>query len=130
MPPPKEQSLSHSFHENSKIILSSFQWCGKIPLTCPQIGMSSYLIHKKMAHVKLAIKDLLTFCRLVFSSMNTYSKDFAASLEVMRTCNGFESMRTMTSSWMRTCFWNACLDLLAMDKEDDLRVLSLDASKD
>ena len=31
---------------------------------------------------------------------------------------------------MRTCFWNACLDMLAMNKENDLRVLWLDASKD
>ena len=39
-------------------------------------------------------------------------------------------MLVEASSWMRTCFWNACLDMLAMDEEDDFRVLWLDASKD
>ena len=53
-----------------------------------------------------------------------------SDLEVMRICNGFETMQTEASSWMRACLWNACLDMLAMDKEDDLRVIWLDASKD
>ena len=53
-----------------------------------------------------------------------------SDLEVMRTCNGFEAMQAEASSWMRACFWNACLDMLAMDKEDDFRVMWLDASKD
>ena len=41
-----------------------------------------------MTHVKLAIKDLLTFGQLVFPSMNTSFKDLAAYVEVTRTCNG------------------------------------------
>ena len=83
-----------------------------------------------MTHVKLAIKDLLTFGQLVFPSMNTSFKDLAAYVEVTRTCNGIESIQAEASSWMRTCFLNACLDMLAMNKENDLRVLWLDASKD
>ena len=102
----------------------------EVPLICPRMGVSSDLVHERMAHVKLAMNNLLTFGQLVFPSMDTSSQDFAASLEVLRTCNGFEAVEAEASSWMRTCFWNACLDMLAMNKEDDLRVMWLDASKD
>ena len=43
----------------------------------------------------------------------------------MRIDNGFEA-----SSWMRTYFWNAYLEILAMDKNDDLCIMWLDVSKD
>ena len=100
------------------------------PLICPRMGASSNLVHEMMAHVKLAVKDLLMFGRLDFSYMDTSSQDFAAYLEVLRTDNGFEAMYAEASSWMRTCFLNAYLNMLAMNKDDDLRVLWLDASKD
>ena len=100
------------------------------PLICPRMGVSSSLVHEMMAQMKLAMKDLLTFGRLVFPSMGTSSLDFLTYLEVMRTYNGFEAMQAKASSWMTTCFLNTCLDMLAMDKNDDLRVIWLDASKD
>lgn len=48
------------------------------------------------------------------------SKDFTVYLEVMGTNNIFESMQTEASSWMRICFLIAYLDMLAIDKEDNL----------
>ena len=67
-------------------------------LICPSMGVSSSLIHERMTHVKLAIKDLLTFGRLVFPFMDTSSQNFATHLEIMRTDNGFEAMQTEASS--------------------------------
>lgn len=80
--------------------------------------------------MKVAKKNLSTLSRLVFSSMNTDSKDFSPYLEDMKTYNGFESMQAKLSSWMRTCLWNACLDMLVVDKEDVFCVLWLEVSKD
>ena len=68
------------------------------PLICSRMGVSSSLVHERMAQVKLAMKDLLTFNRFVFPSMDTSSQDFAAYLEVMRTDNGFEAMQAEASS--------------------------------
>ena len=62
------------------------------PLICHRMEVSSSLVHEMMAHVKLAMKDLLTFGRLVFPPMDIRSQDFAAYLEVMRTYNGFEAI--------------------------------------
>ena len=64
----------------------------EVPLICSRMGVSSSLIHERMTHVKLVIKNLLAFSRLIFPSMDTSSQDFAAYLEVMRTCNGFKAM--------------------------------------
>ena len=68
------------------------------PLICPRMGVSSSLVHEKMAQVKLAMKDLLTFGRLIFLSMETSSQDFATYLKVMKKCNGFEAMEAEASS--------------------------------
>jgi hypothetical protein len=94
------------------------------------MGVSSSIIHERMTQMKVAKKNLSTLSRLVFSSMNTDSKDFSPYLEDMKTYNGFESMQAKLSSWMRTCLWNACLDMLVVDKEDVFCVLWLEVSKD
>ena len=120
-PPPFVRALKLFFRHSKGV---------EAPLSCPRMGVTFDFVHEKMTQVKLAMKDLLTFGQLVFPTMDTNSQDFEAYLKVLRTENGFEAMLVETLSWMRTCFWSACLDMLAMDKEDDLRVLWLDASKD
>ena len=102
----------------------------EVPLICPLMGVSSNIIHDAMAQVKLAMKDLSTLGQLVFPSMDTSSKAFVAYLEVMSTVNGFKPVQAKASSWIRPCFWNTCLDILALDKEDDPCDLWLEALKD
>ena len=125
---PKRKVHLPLFVRPLKLLCRHFNGVGA-PLICPRMGVSSSLVYEQMSHVKLAMKDLLTFGQLVFPSMDISSQDFAAYLEVMRTGNGFEAMQAEASFWIRTCFWNACLDTLAMNKHDDLRIMWLDASK-
>jgi len=83
-----------------------------------------------MGQIIVAMKDLSALGRLFFPELDTGSQAFAAFVNVMNTGDGFDNMQAEASSWLRTCFWNACLDMLSCDKEDDLRVLWLEASED
>ena len=43
---------------------------------------------------------------------------------------GFEAMYGKAAAWMRICFWRACKDMLVLDREDDLRCMWREASKE
>lgn len=99
-------------------------------MICPRVGVSHNFMLDNMAQVKIAIRDLPTLGLFLFPSMDTTTTNFEAFLEVTATGNNFEAMDAKAASWMRSCLWRACKDMLAMDKEDDLRCLWLEVSKE
>ena len=99
------------------------------PMICPRVGITSQFLYDRMQQVKFAMKDLPTVGLLLFPSMDTNSADFKAFTDVTASGAGFEEQVKVGEVWMRKCFWRACKDMLALDKEDDLRVLWLEASK-
>lgn len=83
-----------------------------------------------MQQVKFAMQDLRTLGMLLFSTMDTSTAEFKDFLQVCTTGVGFEGCVEQAASWIRSCFWRACKDMKALDKEDDLRVLWTEASKE
>lgn len=100
------------------------------PMICPRVGVSPGFLQDRMQQVKFASKDLPTLGKLLFPTMDITSEEFQAFMDVTSRGVGFEGLVDMALSWMRACFWRACNDMLALDKEDDLRVLWLEASKE
>ncbi|KAG0556533.1 hypothetical protein KC19_11G060600 [Ceratodon purpureus] len=90
------------------------------PMICPRVGITSQVLYDRMQQVKFAMRDLPTVGILLFPSMDTKSAEYKTFCEVTGSGTGFEE---------RSCFWRACKDMLALDKEGDLRVLWLEASK-
>lgn len=104
------------------------------PMICPRVGVSWLAspgsLYDRMPQVKFAMKDLPTLGMLLFPTMDITSEEFQAFTDVTSSGVGFEGLLDMAASWMRACFWRACNDMLALDKEDELRVLWLEASKE
>ena len=100
------------------------------PLICPRVGVSHSFMLARMAQVQIAMRDLPTLGLFLFPSLDTTASNFEAFREVTATGKDVEALHAEATSWMRLCFWRACNDMLSMDKEDDLRCLWLDASKE
>ena len=99
------------------------------PMICPRVGITSQFLYERMAQVTIAMKDLPTVGILMFPSMDTKSAYFKTFCDVVASGYGFEEQVKIDESRMRACFWRECKDMLALDKEDNLCVLWLEASK-
>ena len=94
---------------------------GRVPMLCPVLGLTEEI---QMAHadqIMLAMEEVIRVGKVFFPDMDIKGESFATFRVVLDTGENHGGLGESFCAWRRDVFIRACLDIVALGKEDLLR---------
>ena len=102
------------------------EYGGRIPLLCHVQGFTSDVLLARTKQVAFAMKELIRVGKIYFPTLDTLSDEFKNFRRVVNSSAKYMNIVTMMHAfnvWRRDSIVQGCLDMIAIGKVDDLRVM-------